>query len=278
MLISWGRRCLLTFSFQQMAERTQTNFNDGEFLISSPFSFTKVFFLLQMSESLAPQDSFPRLNSIQIVIVFYQLWWLWWIHIPWKSNLKWIQSVQWRLRSHNRPNRRLKCPLTCITARFYFFTLNHTASYQRAWARRSDLNVSHCQLGTTGPCVWAGCADGSLFRSSSSRCTARLMEMMMIHTFLIFKAPLFSLFLDTVEICVKAHKRFKPNLSPSPFRFSINDFTLYTPIKKKKTFIPSDDVTRSLWTNDCLLMKHYFVGGWRRSLGAGCLSLCTLRL
>lgn len=41
-------------------------------------------------------------------------------------------------------------------------------------------------------------------------------------------------------------------------------FTPYT--AKKQPFIPSDDVTRSWWINDRLLMKHYFVGGWMETL------------
>lgn len=171
-----------------------------------------------------------------------------WLHIPWKPNLKWIQSAQSRLLSLNRPNRRSKWPSTCIVALFLFLTLNHTASHQRAWAHRSDLNVSHCKLGTTGPCVWAGCADGCLFRSSSGRWTARLMQMMMmIHTFLIFKAPLFSSFLGAIEICVETHKRFKPNPSPSLFPFPINDF--YTVHTKKHVY--------SKWWCHTLIMNSW---------------------
>lgn len=69
--------------------------------------------------------------------------------------------------------------------------------------------------------IWWDCADGCPFRSSSGRPTASLMQMLMIHIFLIFKAPLF-------YFCLGNRRNwcgnFTPNRFSSSFTFPINDF------------------------------------------------------
>lgn len=57
------------FSANGRTSPTQINCNEDEFLIFLPFSFSKV---LQMSESLEPQDPFLQLK-LSSLIALYQL-------------------------------------------------------------------------------------------------------------------------------------------------------------------------------------------------------------
>lgn len=119
------------FSANGRTSPTQINCNEDEFLIFLPFSFSK---LLQMSESLEPQ-----LKQCPV--------WLW-LHIPWKPNQKWGSSAQWRLISHNRPNRPSKFPLACIIALIFF--LPHTESHCVSSASVSTSQWLECKSLQTG--------------------------------------------------------------------------------------------------------------------------------
>lgn len=99
----------------------------------------------------------------------------------------------------------------------------------------SDSSVSHCKLGTAVLCgAWRACADGCLFTSSSGGCAARLMQMLVIHFFLIFKAPLFYFCLGySREYWCGNSQTVQTN--SAPFFFISNQwFYTDTPKKEKK--------------------------------------------
>lgn len=131
------------FSANGRTSPTQINCNEDEFLIFLPFSFSKV---LQMSESLEPQDPFLQLK--QCPVWLYYISSPEWLHIPWKPNQKWGSSAQWRLISHNRPNRPSKFPLTCIIALIFF--LPYTESHCVSSASVSTSQWLECKSLQTG--------------------------------------------------------------------------------------------------------------------------------